>query len=114
MPFRAAHHVVSRLVKESASSSEEITAARVTAVATEEAGREIDVDDAFVSRSLDPWEMVHARALAGGPAPSATREAAERSWALLAADRLAAQSRRDGLDAAILKRRRLADGVISG
>jgi len=111
MPFRAAHHVVSRLVRESLKSGEELTAARVSSVATVEAGRTIDVDDAFVARALDPWEMVVARHIPGGPAPDATRAAAERSRELLDEDRVAAQGRRETLDAAIAERRRRVEEV---
>lgn len=112
MPFRTAHHVVSRLVKESVRSGEPITSARVTAVATEETGRVIEVDEELVARALDPWEMVNARSIDGGPAISATRAAAERSRELLVADRAAARDRRGRLDAAIAGRRRLADNMI--
>ncbi len=112
MSFRAAHHVVSRLVKESLKTGEEITAEQVTVVATEEAGRKIEVDDAFVARALDPWEMVNARDVIGGPAPAATRAAAERSRALLEADRGAAQDRRNRLGSATAERREQTDQVI--
>lgn len=114
MPFRAAHHVVSRLVKESVGTGKEITAEGISAVATEEAGREIGVDEAFVARALDPWEMVNARDIIGGPAPLATRAAADRSRALLEEDRAAAQNRRERLESAIAERRNMAVGVISG
>src|SRR5215218_6770693 len=101
LPFRVAHRVVARLVKASLASGKEITAEQVSTFATEEAGREITVDDALVRSTLDPWEMVLARHIVGGPSPSATRDAAVRSRTLLAGDREAATMRRDRLESAI-------------
>ncbi len=113
MPFRAAHHVVSSLVRASVRTGEPITAGQVSVVASEEAGREIDVDDAFVARALDPWAMVRARTIAGGPAPETTRDAAARSRARLEEDRDGASSRRERLSAAIASRRERADALIA-
>jgi argininosuccinate lyase len=113
LPFRVAHHVVSRLVTAATRHGEAITAARVSAVAAEEAGRDVAVDDAFVEWALDPWEMVRARGIAGGPAPAATRGAAARSRDLLERDRSAAAERRERLEAAIADRRRRAEAMMS-
>jgi argininosuccinate lyase len=114
LPFRVAHHVVSRLVAGATRHGEPITAARVSAVATEEAGREVSVDDALVARALDPWAMVRARSIVGGPAPDATRGAAARSRELLARDREAASRRRARLETAIAERRARVDPLIAG
>lgn len=111
MSFRAAHHVVSRLVQAAVKKGTEITAERVSGFATEEAGREIVVNEAFVTDALDPWKMVHARAIDGGPAPSATRDAAARSRALLIHHREGVDARRKRLKAATDERRQLAERV---
>ena len=113
MSFRAAHHVVSSLVRASTRTGAAITAERVSALATEEAGREITVDEAFVARVLDPWEMVRARDIPGGPAPSATRDAATRSRALLGQDREEATARQERLEAAVAERRGMADEMMA-
>ena len=112
MPFRAAHHVVSSLVRASLRTGVPITAGQVTLAASKEAGRQIDVDAAFVERALDPWAMVQDRTIPGGPAPEATRDAASRSRALLERDRAAASARRERLKAAIAARRERADALI--
>lgn len=112
MPFRAAHHVVSSLVRASLRTGVPITAGQVTLAASKEAGRQIDVDAAFVKRALDPWAMVRDRTIPGGPAPEATRDAASRSRALLERDRSAASARRERLKAAITARRERADALI--
>ena len=111
MSFRAAHHVVSRLVQEAMKKGAEINAERVSRFATEEAGREVVVNEAFVTDALDPWKMVHARAIDGGPAPSATRDAAARSRELLVHHREGVDARRERLKAATDERRKLADRV---
>lgn len=113
MPFRAAHHVVSALVRASARTGDPITAAQVALLASEEAGREIDVDDAFVERARDPWNMVRSRGIPGGPDPSATRGAAARARERLAMDRQFAAGRRSRLDAATAERRTMADEMIA-
>jgi argininosuccinate lyase len=113
MPFRAAHHVVSTLVRESLRTGEPITAGQVALVATEEAGRPVEIDDAFVERALDAWQMVRARDIVGGPAPSATRDAAARSRELLASHREAANRRRQQLESAVAERRRLVDEMVA-
>ena len=112
MPFRAAHHVVSSLVRASLRTGVPITAGQVTLAASKEAGRQIDVDAAFVKRALDPWAMVRDRTIPGGPAPEATRDAAKRSHGLLERDRAAASARRERLEAAITARRERADALI--
>ena len=114
MAFRSAHHVVSRLVTDSTTSGQEISAERVSALATEEHGKAVQVDEAFVARVLDPLHMVRARDIAGGPAPQATEAAAARSRERLTDDREAVMDRRNRLDAAFSERRRLAHTVISG
>ena len=112
MPFRAAHHVVSSLVRASLRTGVPITAGQVTLAASKEAGRQIDVDAAFVKRALDPWAMVRDRTIPGGPAPEATRDATRRSRGLLERDRAAADARRERLEAAIAARRERADALI--
>lgn len=112
MPFRAAHHVVSSLVRASLRTGVPITAGQVTLAASKEAGRQIDVDATFVKRALDPWAMVRDRTIPGGPAPEATRDATRRSRGLLERDRAAASARRERLEAAIAARRERADALI--
>jgi argininosuccinate lyase len=85
----------------------------VWVVASEDAGRDIDVDDAFVARALDPWARVRARTIPGGPAPETTRDAAARSRARLEEDRAVATARRERLTAAIASRRERADALIA-
>jgi argininosuccinate lyase len=113
MSFRAAHHVVSSLVRAATRTGESINATQVSLVASDEAGREIDVDDAFVEQALDPWVMVNSRDIVGGPAPSATRSAAEQARELLKFDRAAADQRRNRLSSAIAHRRELATSRIT-
>lgn len=82
LSFRAAHSVLSQLVSEGG----EITGERLARVATEIAGREIAVDEAWAARMLDPWEFVNARALPGGPAPVETTRALAAAREQLAVD----------------------------
>jgi argininosuccinate lyase len=113
MPFRAAHHAVSALVRASVRTGEPIVAAEVALVASREEGRDIEIDDSFVERVLDPWVMVRERGIVGGPAPEATRDAAARSRELLKRDREAANARRQRLEAATAERRKQADVLIA-
>lgn len=82
LPFRSAHHVLSRLVSEGG----EITSERIAATASEVAGREIAIDPDWASRKLDPWAFIEARTLPGGPAPSETARAIAAARERLAAD----------------------------
>ena len=72
LPFRTAHGIVARLVRDNPS---EIDAAAVSAVAAEVLGRALAVDDAWLRATLDPRRFVAARAIAGAAAPPATTAA---------------------------------------
>ncbi|HET9658873.1 MAG TPA: argininosuccinate lyase [Thermomicrobiales bacterium] len=108
LSFRAAHSVLSRLVSEGG----EITGERLSQVATEIAGRPIEVDETWAARTLDPWAFVHARALPGGPAPEETSRAIAAAREQLAADTAWLHETEAKLDAAATERKtRIAEIV---
>ncbi len=83
LPFRTAHGVVSRLVSEGGA----ITSDRIANVAQEIAGQDLDIDEAWAERTLDPWNFVEARTIFGGPAPVTTAAAVASGREQLARDR---------------------------
>ena len=76
LPFRAAHHVVGRFVRDSLGAG--LTPAEVRAADLSRAGREmagiaIDMDDADLRRLLDAREFLDTRATTGSVRPAETR-----------------------------------------
>jgi argininosuccinate lyase len=85
LPFRTAHHVVARAVRDG----------RLDLTGLENASRaiagqsfkELGLDQPGIDRALDPLESIHVRAAPGGPAPSAVRSHIAEISAAIARDR---------------------------
>ncbi len=86
LPFRTAHHVVARAVREGRLDLAGLEAAGVTMAGLSLVER--GLDQARVDRALDPRESVRVRGAPGGPAPAAVRAQLET---------LSAGLRRDGM-----------------
>lgn len=90
LSFRDAHHVVGRVVRmalDENKTAREVDAAMVNAAALEVLGSPLDVDDAFVSASLDALASVARRTTEGGTAPDTVRRALQDARARLVRDR---------------------------
>ena len=71
LPFRTAHHVVARAVRDG-----RLDLAGLEAAASATAGLSLverGLDQARIDRALDPLESVRVRTVRGGPAPDAVR-----------------------------------------
>ena len=76
LPFRAAHHVVGRFVRDSLGAGltpTEVRAADLSRTGREMAGVAIDMDDADLRRLLDARECLDTRATTGSVRPAETR-----------------------------------------
>ena len=85
LPFRTAHHVVARAVRD-----DRLDLAGLEAAAREMAGLSLverGLDQARVDRALDPGESVRVRSAPGGPAPGAIRAQLEHLSAGIERDR---------------------------
>ena len=114
LPFRTAHGIVSRLVKETVSNGSPIDATAVSAVAAEVLGRPLPIDESWLTATLDPLRFVEARAIPGGPAPSATRAAIATARALLAADDVDITMAAGAITTAVHDRARRIDAFSTG
>ena len=102
IPFRAAHHIVGRLVRNSVAQGippSEVTAAMVDAAAEEAIGRPMDLPEDLVRESLDARAFIEALVTEGSANPAAVRDMVadgrrlqdrHRSWYRETAQRLAA------------------------
>ncbi|CAK8743711.1 Argininosuccinate lyase [Sodalis praecaptivus] len=78
LSFREAHHLVGlvvRLALEEGKDASQITAQAVNRAAVDMLGRELPIDDAWVSETLDPARAVRGRTHSGGTAPATIRQA---------------------------------------
>ncbi|XBS68448.1 argininosuccinate lyase [Acerihabitans sp. KWT182] len=72
LSFREAHHVVGQVVRlalEAGKTANEVDAAMVNRAAQDILGKELSIDDDFVSAALDPIGAVQRRNFAGGTGP---------------------------------------------
>ena len=86
MPFRTAHAITARSVKQAIAGKSQITADIVSDAVMAVHGEPIAIDPAWLERQLDPDAFVQARTVAGGPAKSAVKQAITEARACLAAD----------------------------
>ncbi len=111
LPFRTAHTIVSRLVDEHPG---EMDAAAVSRVSGQVLDRALVIDAAWLQATLDPCRFIEARALPGGPAPSATSAAIAAARDRLHRDQaLVTEAERRVADAAMDRTRRI-DAVMAG
>ncbi len=111
LPFRTAHTIVSRLVDEHPG---EMDAAAVSRVSGQVLDRALAIDAAWLQATLDPRRFIEARALPGGPAPSATSAAIAAAQDRLHRDQaLVTEAERRVADAAMDRTRRI-DAVMAG
>jgi argininosuccinate lyase len=99
LPFRAAHQIVARAVREALAAGAELSYETLQAAAVGLTGRRLGLTEEEAREALDPEHFVAVRKVLGGPAPSETRRAlaAEREreddderWLRERADALAA------------------------
>lgn len=107
LPFRTAHRITAKAVRRSGT----ITAVEVGEIASEEAGRLIDVSDAWLAAQLDARGFVDARAIPGGPASAAIDAAVARARARLANDRQSVESEASQVAAAEQERAARIDAL---
>jgi len=105
LPFRAAHHVVGRFVRDSLAAG--LTPAEVRAADLARAGREmaataIDMDDADLRRLLDARAFLDSRATTGSVQPDETRAHRARLAARLEEHRSWQETRKANVEDAIL------------
>jgi argininosuccinate lyase len=101
--YRTAHKIVGNLVLRAYKQGKpatEVDADMVNESAREIIGRDLDVDDELVRRSLDPTAFVQAHDVPGGPAPGRVAEAIADARDRLAHDVEELVERREALDRA--------------
>jgi argininosuccinate lyase len=103
LPFRLAHEVCAALVRQALDAgrgASSLDAAAVNAAATARAGRPVALTETTVRAALDPDRSVTSRRSPGGTAPDEVRRVAADAERTLSADRAAADTRRQAVDAA--------------
>ena len=100
LPFRTAHAIASRVVRESAADPGARPIDVLTRAARDVAGLDVQVSEADLSRVLSPEYFVQVRRTPGGPAPEVVAAALEAARANLAADEVERDRRRRALAAA--------------
>jgi argininosuccinate lyase len=101
--YRTAHKIVGNLVLRAykqGKAATEVDADMVNESAREIIGRDLDVDDQLVKRSLDPTAFVRAHDVPGGPAPQRVADAIAGARDRLADDVEELLERREALDRA--------------
>jgi argininosuccinate lyase len=86
LPFKAAHHIASKLVEAAGKNPQTPAATLLRDVSKEVAGREIVYTDAQLAEVLSPVRFVQVRRTYGGPAPEETARASAVSAQSLTAD----------------------------
>ncbi len=99
LPFRTAHHVVARAVRDGHLDLAGLEAAAVATAGLSLAGR--GLDQARIDRALDPLESVRVRTVLGGPAPDAVRVQLAAAASRLARDRAFVEHEQARVGAAI-------------
>jgi argininosuccinate lyase len=72
IPFRDSHKIVGRMVTEAISNNlkpEDIDAQFLDQICNDVIGRDLNLDDTLIRKSLDPLENVKMRKVPGGPSP---------------------------------------------
>lgn len=95
LPFRQAHTIVTRVVRELTLAGEDmrsLTIDRVETIVEDVTGRRVGLNDELLAECVDPAGFVARRTAPGGPAPLAIRAALEREHAI-------SQNQRDWLEA---------------
>lgn len=105
LPFRTAHHVVARAVRDGRLDLAGLEAAAAATAGLSLAGRGLDQER--IDRALDPLESVRVRTVRGGPAPDAVRVQLASASSRLARDRAFIEQEQDRVGAAI-------DGLVAG
>jgi argininosuccinate lyase len=99
LPFRTAHRVTAQAVQRRS-----VTPETVSELASAETSRAIEISADWLSQQLDPRGFVAARAIAGGPAPSAMAAAIARAQARLDEDRRVVDAESERAEAAARER----------
>ncbi|MEN6341271.1 MAG: argininosuccinate lyase [Methanospirillum sp.] len=99
LPFRTAHHVVARAVRDGSLDLRGLEAAARTTAGTSLVER--GLDQARIDRALDPLESVRVRTTTGGPAPDAVRVQLAAMASRLARDRAFVERERTRIGTAI-------------
>ena len=89
LPFREAHAVVAALVAqalEQGLAPSDLTRDMLAAVAADQLGIQLRLDEALFKRALDPRAFIEARNLPGGAAPRATAALLDMQYESMAAD----------------------------
>ena len=110
LPFRVAHHITSRSVN--AAGGGEITAASVSAIATELLDKPFTIEAAWLAYQLDPARFVAMRAIPGGPARSAIERALNSARSRLDVDRAAIDAAIAQIDTAAQERSDRIDRLV--
>ncbi|MFZ5827743.1 MAG: argininosuccinate lyase [Bacillota bacterium] len=103
LPFRQAHHIVTRFVHVLRSENRTLPGAslvELNAVAQEVAGRSTGLSGEAFTQAIDPRVFVERRAVTGGPAPAEVRRALQVALYAVADGRTAAAGRRSALQTA--------------
>jgi argininosuccinate lyase len=86
IPFRTAHAIASRLMREREADPNTPLAATLAKASADLLGAPLVYDDAALARTLSPRHFVEIRRTLGGPAPEETARAAKQSRAELESD----------------------------
>lgn len=100
LSFRAAHQVVSVLVRraiERGLGADALTPELLDEAAMEAIGQPVSLSSALVRRALDPRSAVEARSMTGGPAPQETRRMVADRVSALASERQQLTARHEAL-----------------
>jgi argininosuccinate lyase len=106
LPFKTAHAIASRVVRDSAAAPGARPIAILVGAAREVAGLELQMSEDDLTRVLSPEYFVQVRRTLGGPAPEVVAAALDEARASLTADEAERSRRRESLAAAEEKLRK--------
>jgi argininosuccinate lyase len=109
LPFRTAHAITARAVKQAIAGDGQITSQIVSRAAAEVTGQAIETDSAWLAQQLDPAAFVAARAVPGGPARPAVEQALADARTRLESDQTTLTAAIQRIDQATANRRRERD-----
>ena len=112
LPFRTAHAITARSVKQAIAGNGLITDKIVSDAAKAVHGEAIVIAPDWLAKQLDPDAFVQARSVSGGPARTAVARALTEARTLLAADRAASAEATHKIAQATADRERTRDEVI--
>jgi argininosuccinate lyase len=113
LPFRTAHAITARSVKDAIAGDGQITSEIVSGAATQVLGTPLPIDPAWLARQLDPATFVQARSIPGGPAKPAVEQALAAARAQLETDRSALADAVGKIEHAAAERARARDALIA-